>query len=145
MLHRLALLAPLALLACAPTGPAPEVEMTVDSEGAAQAASTSPQLTAVAEALNARQGTSLSAESDLTITGAEARGNQLYMQFRHNQPASAFGPAARESYEIVAARTLRQNLCAEPALARFVDTYGLAADITTNDGQPLATVAVDDC
>ncbi|SFG15570.1 hypothetical protein SAMN04488020_101340 [Palleronia marisminoris] len=144
MIHRLFLAAPLALLACAPTTDQPATSnLSVNADGAAAAAQTPPALTAVAQALDARQGQMLT--PDLEIRGASAEGDTLVMQFRHAQPSTAFGPAAREGYEVVAARSIREQLCAAPATARFVETYGVAATIVTSDDQPLATVNVDDC
>lgn len=144
MFHRLILAAPLALLACAPTtDQIATPDLTVDAEGAASAAATPPALAAVAQALDARQGQMLT--PDLEIQGASAEGDTLAMRFRHIQPSTAFGPAAREGYELVAARSIREQLCAAPATARFVETYGVAATIVTSDDQPLATITVDDC
>ena len=144
MIHRLILAAPLALLACAPTTDQPATpDLTVNAEGAAAAAVTPPALAAVAQALDARQGQMLT--PDLEMQGASAEGDTLAMRFRHTQPSSAFGAAAREGYDLVAARSIREQLCAAPATARFVETYGVAATIVTSDEQPLATVTVEDC
>ena len=144
MIHRLILVAPLALLACAPTTNQPATpNLSVNAEGAAAAAQTPPALTAVAQALDAQQGQMLT--PDLEILGASTEGSTLAMQFRHVQPSTAFSPAAREGYEVVASRSIREQLCAAPATARFVETYGVAATIVTSDDQPLATVTVEDC
>ena len=144
MIRALVFAAPLALLACAPTQNAPGGGgLAVDQAGAARAAQSAPDLVAVASALNARQGAMLTPE--LSITSASAENGRLAMRFKHNERASAFGPAAREGYEIVAVRDIRSGLCGAPATARFVETYGVSADIVTADEQPLATVTVDDC
>ena len=144
MIPRLILAAPLVLLACAPTTERPATpDLNVNAEGAAAAAETPPALLAVAQALDARQGQMLT--PDLEIQGASTEGSTLAMRFRHTQPSTAFGPAAREGYELVAARSIREQLCAAPATARFVETYGVTATIVPSDEQPLATVVVDDC
>ena len=119
-------------------------DLDVDQAGAARAVATPPDLAAVAEALDARQGEKLS--GDLTILGASAEGDRLTMSFRHDRRAEAFTPSEREGYAIVATRTVREQMCAQPATARFVEVYGgVAADIVTADDEPLAAIEVTEC
>lgn len=130
-----------ALAGCAPTT---DAALEVDAGGASRAAEVPPDLAAVARALDARQGEKLSGE--LTILGASAEGRRLSMSFRHDRPADAFSQAEREGYAIVAARTIREQMCAQPATARFVEVYdGVAADIVTRDAAPLAAVEITEC
>lgn len=134
----------LAVLLLAGCVSATEDTLAVDSAGATRAAQTPPDLAAVAQALDTRQGEKLS--GDLTILGASAEGQRLSMSFRHDRNAAEFSPSEREGYALVATRTIREQMCAQPATARFVETYdGVAADIVTADDAPLAAIEVTEC
>ncbi len=118
--------------------------LAVDGTGAARAVETPPDLEAVAEAMDQRRGQKLT--DDLTILGAEARGRRLDMRFRDDRDASAFGPAAREIYAMETDREIRTQMCAQPALRRFVEEYdGVSARIVSADDAPLAEVLVEAC
>lgn len=141
MIRYASLLAVLSVAGCAS---GTQETLAVDSAGATRAAQSPPDLAAVAQALDARKGERLS--GDLTILGAAAQGRRLDMSFRHDRDAAEFSPSQREGYALVATRAIREQMCAQPATARFVETYdGVAADIVTADGAPLAAIEVTEC
>ncbi|TRD21580.1 hypothetical protein [Palleronia caenipelagi] len=119
-------------------------EVTVDPVGAQIASETPPDLVAVAQALDARRGQKIS--DHLTVLSASARGQTLAMNYAHDRPDADFSQAERESYAISTERTIAQQMCAQPATRKFVETYGgIAVNIVTSDRQPLANFNITTC
>ena len=119
----------------------------VDPNAAARAVAQPPSPAAVAQALDGMRGQQFARlrNSGLTVQGAQAQGDRLVLSLRDSKRASAYGPAAKEGYAIVADRNIRAPLCADPVLNAFVGRYGIVTVITTRDNQPLANVVIDRC
>ena len=137
---------PFVALALALCGTA-AIAQTVDPDAAARAVTAPPSPAAVAQALDGMRGQEFARlrNSGLTVQGAKAQGDRLVLSLRDSKRASAYGPAAREGYAIVADRQIRGPLCSNPVLNAFVRQYGIVTVITTRDNQPLANVAIDRC
>lgn len=133
-----AIMALLALGACVQTGP------RVDPEGARRAVESPPELVAVANAMQARRGSRIGA--DLTLTDARAEGAVLALDLAHESSAAEFTAASRDALVAEFDRTFGAQLCAQPALAAFVQSRGgVRATIVTSDGAPLTSRTITSC